>query len=174
VGSKALTLGQAIIIAFIVECAGAVITGRDIVDLFNKSGMRPGVFDSQPSELMLGMCSTLASTLIYLVINISLALPISTAHAMIGGIVGFTVMAKGMNGVDWQRVSRVMLSTVTSPLLAAGISLLLFSVIRLCILRRENSLKHGFRALPFFYGLTVAFLCYFFVYRAAPGLGSFS
>lgn len=56
---------------------------------------------------------------------------------------------------------------------AAAVSLVLFVVIRLCILRRENSLKHGFRALPFFYGLTVAFLAYFFVYKASPGLGMY-
>ncbi|ELR19687.1 phosphate transporter, putative [Acanthamoeba castellanii str. Neff] len=197
VGSKALTLGQAIMLAFVVECAGAVITGRDVVDLYNKSGMVPGVFDGQPTELMLGMCSTLAGTLFCLAVSTSLGLPISTAHAIVGGIVGFTVMGKGMAGVDWRRVGRIMLSTVTSPLLegpcsaahqgligstyrgagaedgcaAAAVSLVLFVVIRLCILRRENSLKHGFRALPFFYGLTVAFLAYFFVYKASPGLG---
>lgn len=171
VGSKALTLGQAIMLAFVVECAGAVITGRDVVDLYNKSGMVPGVFDGQPTELMLGMCSTLAGTLFCLAVSTSLGLPISTAHAIVGGIVGFTVMGKGMAGVDWRRVGRIMLSTVTSPLLAAAVSLVLFVVMRLCILRRENSLKHGFRALPFFYGLTVAFLAYFFVYKASPGLG---
>jgi hypothetical protein len=55
---------------------------------------------------------------------------------------------------------------------AAAVSLVLFAVVRLCILRRENSLKHGFRALPFFYGLTIAFLAYFFVYKASPGLGT--
>jgi len=171
VGSRALTLGQAIMVAFIVESAGAVITGRNVVDLYDKSGMMPGVFEGQPVELMLGMCSTLAGTLFYLTISTYLELPISTAHTIIGGIVGFTVMDKGMRGVNWERVGHIMLSTVTSPLLAATVSLVLFVVIRLCILRREHSLKHGFRALPFFYGLTVAFLCYFFIYHSSFGLG---
>jgi phosphate/sulfate permease len=133
-----------------------------VADLYNKSGMVPGVFDGQPTELMLGMCSTLAGTLFCLAVSTSLGLPISTAHAIgttttttalhagygagvglvsvsqrgwllhvacvasvvraVGGIVGFTVMGKGMAGVDWRRVGRIMLSTVTSPLLGMPIA----------------------------------------------------
>lgn len=171
VGSKVLSLRQAVVIASIVEFLGAFLMGSHVVDTMRKGIIKPALYEDDPEELMLGMLAALIGGATWLVLATFLSLPVSTTHSMVGAIVGFTLVAKGSAGVDWNSIIRIAISWVTSPLLAGAAACGLFVAVRQFILRRPNSLELGFGFLPFFYGAVLSSLCFFVIYKGSPGLG---
>ncbi|ELR15426.1 Phosphate transporter family protein [Acanthamoeba castellanii str. Neff] len=171
VGSKVLSLRQAIVIAAIVEFAGAVLMGSHVVDALRKDIIKPSLYADNPEELMVGMLSALIAAAAWLVLATFLNLPVSTTHGMVGAIVGFTLVAKGFDGVEWWQIGKICISWVTSPVLAGLLSFTMYFLVRFFILRRSNSLTLGFRFLPFFYALTLGALTFFIIYKGSPGLG---
>ena len=156
VGSGALTVGGAVIVAAIFEFAGAFLAGGHVTDT-----VRKGMLDMSSlgrEQLIYGMMASLASAGTLLIGATRFGLPISTTHAIVGAIVGFGAVAIGIDAVNWPKVLQISLSWITSPLLAGVIAFAIFHLIRSTILNKSNPV-HQIRK----YGPAFFFFVFFII-----------
>jgi PiT family inorganic phosphate transporter len=158
IGSGALTLRQALIIAAVFEFTGAVLAGGEVT-----STIRSGIIDSavvidDPRTLIYGMLAALLAAGIWLLTASRRGWPVSTTHSIVGAIVGFAVVAYGSNSVEWSKVGTIVASWVVSPVTAGVISYFIFSSIQLLILRHEDPLDRARKYAPVYVFLTVALI----------------
>ncbi|XP_025092446.1 sodium-dependent phosphate transporter 1-like [Pomacea canaliculata] len=155
VGAKVLTLVQACILATIFEILGAVLIGYRVSDTIRK-----GIIDVQPYNgterlLLLGNLSALSGSCIWLLLATFLRLPVSATHSIVGATIGFTLVAKGSQGVGWMKLGLIVASWFISPISSGIVSVLLFLLIQKLVLKKVNQLDIGLFLLPFFYSATI-------------------
>ena len=138
VGSKAVTLRQALIIAGILEFTGAVLFGREVSATLATEVVNPELFVGVPQLLILGMVSVLISCGLWLQIATSRGWPVSSSHAVVGAIAGFSWVAAGVGGVDWSNMRLISLAWVVTPLISGIIAAGFYSLIRYSILQQPN------------------------------------
>ena len=156
VGSGALTVGGAIIVAAIFEFAGAFLAGGHVTDTVRKGMLDMSLLSRE--QLIYGMMASLASAGTLLIGATRFGLPISTTHAIVGAIVGFGAVAIGIDAVNWPKVLQISLSWITSPLLAGVIAFAIFHLIRSTILNKSNPV-HQIRK----YGPAFFFFVFFII-----------
>ncbi|MBE9057197.1 inorganic phosphate transporter [Sphaerospermopsis sp. LEGE 08334] len=139
VGSKAITLTQAIIIAGILEFTGAVLFGHEVTETLGTKIANPDLFITTPQTLALGMITVLISAGVWLQIATSLGLPVSSSHAVVGAIAGFTWVALGINAIDWSSIGLITVSWILTPIISATIAAFFYSLIQKWILFQPNS-----------------------------------
>lgn len=153
VGSKALTIKQAILIAMIFEFAGAYLAGGEVTSTIRKGIIDSGYFANSPELLVFGMISALLAAGVWLLIASYLGWPVSTTHSIIGAIVGFSAIGVSMDSVQWTKVGAVVGSWVITPAISGFIAYLIFMSAQKLIFDRENPLKMAQRYVPFYMGL---------------------
>lgn len=116
----------------------------------------PSTYNNSNSELMLGNLAALGGSAVWLMLATFLKLPISGTHSIVGATIGFSLVAKGAQGVQWAKLGQIVASWFVSPVLSGLMSAALFVAIRALILRKPAPLEYGLRALPIFYALTLA------------------
>ena len=156
VGSGALTVGGAIIVAAIFEFAGAFLAGGHVTDTVRKGMLDMSLLGRE--QLIYGMMASLASAGTLLIGATRFGLPISTTHAIVGAIVGFGAVAICIDAVNWPKVLQISLSWITSPLLAGVIAFTIFHLIRSTILNKSNPV-HQIRK----YGPAFFFFVFFII-----------
>lgn len=150
VGSKALTIKQAIIIAMIFEFAGAYLAGGEVTSTIRKGIIESAPFVPIPEYLVLGMISALFAAAIWLAVASYLGWPVSTTHSIIGAIVGFAAFGVGMEAVHWDEVARIVGSWVVTPALSGLIAYLIFMSAQKLIFDTENPLKNAQKYVPIY------------------------
>lgn len=155
IGSGALTIKRALIVAAVFEFAGAVLAGGGVT-----STIRSGIIDQsfvvdQPELLVHGMLAALLAAGVWLLIASRQGWPVSTTHSIVGAIVGFAVVAYGTSSVEWSKVGTIVASWVVSPVTAGIFSFFIFNSIQLLILRHSNPLERARRYAPVYVFLTV-------------------
>ncbi|WRH65311.1 MAG: anion permease [Planktothrix sp. GU0601_MAG3] len=138
VGSKALTLKQAIIAAGILEFTGAVFFGERVSKTLATGVVNPEVFISTPQVFVIGMVSVLLSAGVWLQIATRQGLPVSSSHAVVGAIAGFSCIAAGVKAVNWQTIGLISLSWLIVPVLSGLISALFYKLIKYWILDQPD------------------------------------
>lgn len=156
VGSGVLTIRQACWLATICEVSGAVLIGYKVSDTMRKGILDVEMYKGTEQELMLGCLSALASSALWLLVATFFKLPISGTHSIVGSTIGFSLVARGMQGLKWSTLGTIVGSWFISPVLSGMMSVTLFWLIRKFILNAKNPLKAGLRSLPLFYGVTLA------------------
>ncbi|XP_046668415.1 sodium-dependent phosphate transporter 2 isoform X2 [Homalodisca vitripennis] len=156
VGSKVLTVRQACWLATVFEIAGSVLIGYKVSDTMRKGILQVSLYEGAEKELMIGLLSTLAGSGIWLILATFFKLPISGTHSIVGATVGFSLVCRGTQGLDWMTLSTIVVSWFISPVLSGLVSVILFLLIRHFILRSPSPLVPGLRSLPLFYGATIA------------------
>jgi PiT family inorganic phosphate transporter len=141
VGSKAVTLRQALIIAGVLEFAGAVLFGHEVSETLATKIINPTFFVAEPQVLLIGMFSVLLAAGLWLQIATSRGFPISSSHAVVGAIAGFSWVAVGVQAIDWSLIGTISLAWVVTPLVSGTIAALFYRVIKLSILDRQNSIQ---------------------------------
>ena len=150
VGSKALTVKSAIILAAIFEFLGAWLAGGEVTKTIRKGIVDTSLFVGQPEVLIWGMLASLLAAGIWLLVASHRGWPISTTHSIVGAIVGFTIAAAGVSAVDWPSVGKIVMSWVVSPLLAGTIAFLIqVSIFRL-IIKSSNPVANASKYGPFY------------------------
>lgn len=134
VGSGALSLRKAVLIAAILEFAGAFLLGGNVSETMQKDLIDVSLFASAPETLIFGMCGALLGTGIWLQIASYFGLPVSTTHAIIGSILGFGLLTLGSTGIEWAMIGSIALSWLVSPVLSGFISFFIFSLLQRRIL----------------------------------------
>ncbi|MEG4504361.1 inorganic phosphate transporter [Microcoleus sp. F6_B4] len=140
VGSKALTLRQAIIVAGILEFSGAVLFGQGVSQTLATGVVNADVFAAKPQVFLIGMVSVLIACGIWLQIATSLGLPVSSSHAVVGAIAGFSCVAAGINAVDWRTIGTISLTWVATPIASGALAALFYSGVKYWILDRPDPL----------------------------------
>ena len=151
VGSGALTITGAVLVAGLLEFSGAFLAGGHVTNTVRK-GMLDAVLVEQNPELVLyGMLAALASAGTLLLVATRFGLPVSTTHAIVGAIVGFGSVGLGVDAVAWGKVSQIVASWVTSPLIGGVLAYLIFGLIRSRVLDRDKPIEELTRIGPFFF-----------------------
>lgn len=150
VGSKALTIKQAIFIAMIFEFAGAYLAGGEVTSTIRKGIIDSGYFVDTPELLVFGMISALLSAGIWLAVASYLGWPVSTTHSIIGAIVGFAAVGVSADSVEWAQVGGIVGSWVITPAISGFIAYLIFMSAQKLIFDTENPFENAKRYVPFY------------------------
>jgi len=150
VGSGAITLKQAIIIAMIFEFAGAYLAGGEVTATIRKGIIDPLALQGTPEYLVYGMLSALLAAGTWLLIASMLGWPVSTTHSIVGAIVGFAAVAISVDSVNWSKVGTIAASWIVSPVLAGTISYMLFRSVQNLILNTEKPFENAKRYVPIY------------------------
>jgi len=148
VGSGALTVRQAIVIAMIFEFAGAYLAGGEVTSTIRKGIIDPGIFADSPHLLVYGMLSALLAAGTWLLVASMLGWPVSTTHSIVGAIVGFAAVGISVDAVAWGKVGTIVMSWVVSPVLAGTISFGLFRSVQWLILNKQDPFAEAKRFVP--------------------------
>ncbi|MGM0385092.1 MAG: inorganic phosphate transporter [Actinomycetota bacterium] len=148
VGSKAITIKQAILIAVVFEFLGAWLAGGEVTATIRGGIVDPDLLDADPQYLVYGMLASLLAAGIWLLIASWRGWPVSTTHSIVGAIVGFGAVGLGVNAVDWGQVGVIASSWVVSPLLAGTISFALYKSIQHLIFHAEDPFAAAKRYVP--------------------------
>jgi PiT family inorganic phosphate transporter len=148
VGSGAITVKQAIIIAAIFEFAGAFLAGGNVTSTIRKGIIDPAPIAANPEILVYGMLASLLAAAIWLMVATTRGWPVSTTHSIVGAIVGFGVAGIGIHAVQWGQIGQIAASWVVSPMLGGFFALLLMLSIRKLILNADNPFKSAKRWGP--------------------------
>jgi inorganic phosphate transporter, PiT family len=142
VGSKALTLGQALAIAGILEFAGALLLGQKVSATLATQIINPAHFTPSPQEFISGMIAVVIACGVWLNIATMFGLPVSSSHAVVGAIAGFAWVASGIDGVAWQAIGLISLTWVITPIISGAIAAALYGLIKYWILDQPDPLMH--------------------------------
>jgi len=158
VGSKALTIKQAIMVAAVFEFLGAVLAGGEVTSTIRKGIVDTDLLAGSPELLIYGMLAALLSAGTWLFIASRNGWPVSTTHSIVGAIVGFAAVGIGVDAVQWGEVGIIVMSWVASPLTAGFIAFLIYLSVQRLILHQEDPLTCAKRYVPvyiFFAAFTI-------------------
>ena len=179
VGSGAVSLKKAIIIAGIFDLLGAILVGShvtttiksEIIDLESFSGTSDGKV-----IVIAGMFAVLLGTALFMTVATYFKLPVSTGHGIVGGMVGFGLMSSvigemSISGIHGVKLIEIAASWIVSPIAGGLLAFLLFMIIRKYILHADHRIKAVKKLAPFFVGLVFFILCQSIIYKGLEPLG---
>lgn len=160
VGSKALSLMGAIIIAAIFESLGAFVAGGDVVKTIKKGIIDPNAFENV-NIFIWAMSAALVSGALWLNFATSIGAPVSTTHAIVGGVIGSGVAAAGFDVISWNTVGKIILSWVISPIMGGIVAAMFLYFIKKNIIKKKDKLKAAVLYVPYLFSVMVwVFLTY--------------
>ncbi len=157
VGSGALTLKRAVIIAAVLEFSGAFLAGSHVSETVRSGIVDPEVFAGDSTVFMIGMLAALLGAGLWLQLASWKGWPVSTTHSIVGAIVGFGAVYGGLEAVRWGEVGTIAVSWVISPLLSGIISYLIFRMVLQTIFYNNRPLQAAKRLTP------LLVFCVFFI-----------
>jgi PiT family inorganic phosphate transporter len=149
VGSGALRIKQAIVLAAVFEFTGAWLAGSAVTKTIRKGIVDSSVF-TDPNMLVWGMLASLLAAGTWLLIASRKGWPVSTTHSIVGAVVGFAAVGIGMDAVHWDKVGTIVLSWVVSPVLAGVIAFMVFRSIQKLILNTDAPLQNAIKYGPYY------------------------
>ncbi|CAD5232877.1 unnamed protein product [Bursaphelenchus xylophilus] len=171
VGSKVLTIRQAYMLATVVESAGAILIGYNVVDTMRKGVVDVRIYEGEERLFFLGQLGILGGCSTWLMLATALDLPVSSSHSIVGSTIGFSLALKGITGIGWGIVCRIMATWIVSPVFSAAVSGFFYILLDITVLRRKNPVANGLLLLPFFYFFCIAFNTFNVVYQGSRILG---
>ena len=168
VGAKAITIGQAILIAAVLNCVGAIFMGSNVTNTICKGIVSQEAIASA-NILAVGMLAALLSTAAWVLIATLTELPVSSTHSLIGGLLGFGLIAGGIDVVQWGNIAKIALSWIVSPLFGGLLAFMIFVHIRRYVLVRKDVLGAAIFWAPIWGSLTIALVVLSFLYKTPYG-----
>tara|TARA_B110000438_G_C15781906_1_gene636688 strand:- start:268 stop:1518 length:1251 start_codon:yes stop_codon:yes gene_type:complete len=150
VGSNAITIKQAIIIAAIFEFLGAFLAGGEVTSTIRKGIIDPNIYANDINIFIIGMMSALLAGGTWLYIASLKGWPVSTTHSIVGSIIGFALITKGVDAVSWGKVGNIAMSWITSPLLSGALAFGLYISAKKLILDRSEPEKAAITFIPMY------------------------
>lgn len=154
VGSGAITIKQAVLIAAVFEFAGAFLAGGQVTKTIRKGIIDAEILSATPELLVYGMLASLLAAGIWLLVASKFGWPVSTTHSIVGAIVGFAAVGIGVDAVHWSKVGTIVMSWVISPALAGAFSYWLFRSVQKLILNRDNPFESAKQVVPYYVFMT--------------------
>lgn len=150
VGSKVLTIRQALIIAMVFEFAGAYLAGGAVTSTIRSGIVDPTAFSAEPHLLVYGMISALLAAGFWLLFASAMGWPVSTTHSIVGAIIGFAIIALGVEAVKWDKTLTIAASWIVSPVCGAIMAYLLFRSAQRLILDTEDPFSNAKKYIPYY------------------------
>lgn len=161
VGSKAMTMTLAIIIAAIFEASGALIAGGDVVETIKKGIIDISAFGGNPDPFIWAMMAALLAAALWLNFATAMKAPVSTTHSIVGGVMGAGIAAAGWSIVSWGTMAKIAASWIISPLLGGLIAAGFLYSIKKSIIFKEDKVASAKKWVPIFVAIMAwAFVTY--------------
>jgi phosphate/sulfate permease len=170
VGSGALTFKQAVIIAAILEFAGAFFVGSHVSDTVRKGIVDPMLFTGDPQAFVLGMLSALLAAGVWLQIATMFGWPVSTTHSIVGALIGFGIVYGGMSVIQWDKVGTIAASWIISPLMSATISFIIFQIVLRKVFYKADPVAAVRKFAPYMVFLVLAIMTLVMVFKGLKNL----
>ncbi len=167
VGSGALTLRGAILVAAICEFSGSVLVGKHVTSTIAKGIADPTLID--PNILMLGMLASLIAAGIWVTLATYFSVPVSTTHSIVGAVIGFLLLYNP-NLIHWNVVGDIVASWVLSPLSGMFVAYILFYILKITVLSKRDPLKEAKLVTPFFVFFSVSVITMSVIYKGLKNL----
>ncbi|KAJ3123734.1 hypothetical protein HK098_001666 [Nowakowskiella sp. JEL0407] len=167
VGSRSLKLWQAVCIALFTEAGGAILLGASTTDTIKNKIINPNLFAKTPELLMQGfMCALIASST-WVMFATYMGWPVSTSHSIVGAIAGVGISAYGIDTVDWtwNGMIKIIASWFISPAVAGLVAAAIFLITKYGVLRRQDSLKAGIYAIPWYFGFALSIMAFYIILK---------
>ncbi len=168
VGSGALTLKRAILVAITFEFLGAVLVGKHVTNTIAKGIVNPALID--PHVLMIGMFGALIAAGLWVTIATYLRLPVSTTQSIVGAVMGFAIIIN-IGLIHWSVVGDIAASWVISPLLGALMAYIFFMILRKFVFSKEDPIKEAKIVMPFFIFLTATLIAMSILFKGLKNIG---
>lgn len=170
VGSAALTLKQAVIIAAVLEFSGAFFFGSHVSDTIENGIIKSSIFAEEPMLLVYGMLASLLATAAWLQLASYFGWPVSGTHAIVGAVVGFGVVIGGTEAIYWGNVGNIVLSWVISPLSGGLLGYLIFSLLRNQIFYTANPIQSAQKITPILVFFVLTMLSFIMIFKGLNNL----
>ncbi len=171
VGSKALTLKQALIIAAVFEATGAWLAGGEVTSTIRSGIVDAAAFKDVPELLVYGMIGSLLAAGTWLLVATHYGWPVSTTHSIVGAIIGFASVGVGMDYVHWDSVGGIVGSWVITPLLSGVLAFLIFMSAQRFIFDTDNPLKAAKKYVPYYMFFAAYIMSYVTVTKGLKHVG---
>ncbi len=168
VGSGALTLRNAIIVAVVFEFLGAVLVGKHVTNTIAKGIVDPTMIPS--NTLMIGMLAALIGAGLWVTIATYLRLPVSTTQSIVGAVMGFAAIIN-LELIHWEVVGDIAASWLVSPLLGAIMAYIFFMIMRKFIFAKDDPIKEAKVVMPFFIFLTALLITMSLLFKGLKNIG---
>jgi len=149
VGSKTLTVAKAVILAAVLNFLGATLVGSNVTDTIRKGIIDPSAFTFEPTVFMYGAFAAMLGSAIFVSTSTYLKLPVSTTHAVVGGLIGFGLITAGYSCINIDKLIAVVLSWLISPLFGGILAFLLFTCVKRWILDSPTPFESTKKILPY-------------------------
>ena len=170
VGSRALTLKQAVLVSIIANVFGAVLAGGHVTSTISKGIIDPGLLADDPNRLMLGMFAALISASLWVHLATYFGLPVSTTHAIVGAVVGFGMISVGAGAVSWGKIITIVVSWITSPAVGALIGGSIFYLTEKKIMSAKEPYATAVHYAPALIFFVVLVLILSFIFKGLKNL----
>ena len=171
VGSKALTLKQALIIAAIFEASGAWLAGGEVTSTIRSGIVDAEAFKQVPQLLVYGMIGSLLAAGTWLLVASHYGWPVSTTHSIVGAIIGFASVGVGMDYVHWDAVGGIVGSWVVTPLLSGVLAFLIFMSAQHFIFNTDSPLNAAKKFVPYYMFFAAYIMSYVTVTKGLKHVG---
>lgn len=170
VGSGALTLRRAVIVAAILEFSGAFFVGAHVSETVRGGIVDPTLFGGHGMDFMLGMLAVLLGAAVWLQLASWKGWPVSTTHSIVGALIGFGIFYGGTKVIHWNEVEAIVASWVISPLLSGIISYVIFNLLLRFIFYRKNPFRSAKRVAPVLIFFVLSILTLSMVFKGLNNL----
>jgi len=161
VGSKALTMTGAIIIAMIFEASGAIIAGGEVVSTIKKGIIDIDAFGSDTDSFLWAMMAALLAAALWLNLATMAKAPVSTTHSIVGGVMGAGIAAAGFDIVDWGTMGKIASSWVISPVIGGVIAAGFLLAIKKTIIFKKDKVAASYKWVPVYVAImSLSFVTY--------------
>ncbi len=150
VGSRVLTITQAIIIAAIFEALGSLLAGGQVTETIRGEIINASLFTNSPQLLIYGMLASLLASGTWLVVASYFAWPVSTTHTIVGAVIGFGVIELGAKAIYWWKIINIVLSWIVTPIIAGVLAYFLFRSVQVLIFDSDRPVRNAKRYVPWY------------------------
>jgi inorganic phosphate transporter, PiT family len=171
VGSGAITIKQAIIIAVVFEALGAMLAGGQVTDTIRSRIIDISYFRDSPQLFIYGMLAALLSAGTWLLIASWRGWPVSTTHSIVGAVIGFGLVATGADSVHWQECINIGLSWIITPIIAGILAFLLFRSVQTLIFESDKPTQSAKLYVPIYVFLAAMVLALVTLFSGLKHLG---
>jgi PiT family inorganic phosphate transporter len=170
VGSRALTLKQAVVISIVANLLGAVLAGGHVTNTISKGMINPDLLAGAPDKLMLGMFAALLASGIWVHLATVFGMPVSTTHSIVGAVVGFGMLSVGIGAISWGKIITIAISWIVSPLSGAIIAGGIYYLIREKVFRADAPEAVAQRWAPYLIGVVLLTIILSFIFKGLKNL----
>lgn len=171
VGSGALTLRQAVIIAGILEFCGAFFFGGNVTETLERGIVNPEIFSLDPMEFVYGMLAALLATGVWLQIASFFGWPVSTTHSIVGAVAGFGIILGGVDAIRWPAIGSIVASWIISPLLGGGLAYFIFMILRRKIFYSPHPVASAKKITPYLVFALFSLLPFIILFNGLENVG---